>query len=50
LTATDIIRNKAKYYSAEPISAEETARSQKGLVYAIPKNPTIDYSPSREFF
>src|SRR6266581_529681 len=39
LTSADIIGNEAEYYSAESISAEETSRSQKGLVYAIPKNP-----------
>src|SRR5260370_37166239 len=49
-TAGDIIRNKAEYYSAKPISAKETLRSQKGLVYAVAINPTIDDSPSRELF
>src|SRR5271155_414707 len=48
LTATDIIGNKAEYYSAKSIVAEEISRPQKGLVYAITKNPSIDHFPSGE--
>src|SRR5271155_292179 len=50
LRASDIIGNEAQYYSVEPISGEETLRSQKDLVYAIPVNPAIDDSPSGELF
>jgi hypothetical protein len=49
-TAGDIVRDEAEYQGAEAISVEETSRSQKGLVYAIRKNPAIDHSCSRELF
>jgi hypothetical protein len=45
LGAVDIIGNEAEYYSAEPISAQQTSRTQKDLVYAVPVNATITLQP-----